>query len=296
MPYFERNENISIYYLDEGPQDAQAVLLIPGITCDLHDWNWQVPFLLTHGFRVITPDPRGQGRSSTPAPTPDIKSYPGPDADPAIIDYYPQSAALDFIALLQHLDVSSVVVIAHSLGTAVAYHFATVRPDLTRAMVILDSLHSIPSETVDKYLTDPLQTLQNLAMLFGPALYPPTVPAWHLTWIGRRRLAGDMNVILAQSYACQVDPEAIGRREVSAAQHDGKIKCPRLTMGNSEYWVTTERSYLSPSSEFDEIHLIEGIGHWFHQLKSEEVNGYIQRWFEKIGLISVKGDNENVEA
>lgn len=74
MPFFQRNANISIFYLDEGPRDAQVVLLIPGITCDLHDWNWQVRFLLAWGVRVITPDPRGQGRSSAPAPTPDIAS------------------------------------------------------------------------------------------------------------------------------------------------------------------------------------------------------------------------------
>ncbi|GKT45232.1 non-heme chloroperoxidase [Colletotrichum spaethianum] len=287
MPFFKRNENISIFYLDEGPQEAQAVLLIPGITCDLHDWNWQVPFLLGLGFRVITPDPRGQGHSSAPAPTSDIKSYPGPNADPSIVDYYPQSAAEDFIALLQHLNVLSVIIIAHSLGTAVAYHLASVRPDLPRAMVILDPLHSVPTETADEHLSDPTSVLQNLTMLFGPALYPPTVPTWHTTWIGRRAMQGDMVVVMAQCWACLGDPNGIGRREVSVAQHDGKLKCPRLTFGNSEYWVATERSYLTSSSEYDEIVLIEGIGHWFFQLKSEEVNERLKRWFGKAGLLPV---------
>ncbi|WYZ46090.1 hypothetical protein EsH8_IX_000315 [Colletotrichum jinshuiense] len=288
MPLFSRNENISIFYLDEGPKEAQAVLLIPGITCDLHDWNWQVPFLLEHGFRVITPDPRGQGHSSAPAPTPDIKSYPGPDADPSIVDYYPQSAAQDFIALLQHLNVSSVIVVAHSLGTAVAYHFASVQPKLTRAMVILDPLHSIPTATADEHLSDPMQVLQNLAMLFGAALYPPSVPAWHNTWIGRRAMQGDMGIVLAQSWACLGDPQGLGRREISVAQHDGNIKCPRLTLGNSEYWTETERSHLSPSSDFDEVILIQGYGHWFHQHRSEEVNGHLKRWFEKVGVLPAK--------
>lgn len=285
MPFFKRNDNILIFYLDEGPQEAQAVLLIPGITCDLHDWNWQVPFLLEHAFRVITPDPRGQGRSSAPAPTPDINAYPGSDADPSIIDYYPQTAAQDFIALLQDLNIKSVILIAHSLGTAIAYHLASVRPDLTRAMVILDPLHSVPAATADEYLTDPTKILQNLAMLFGPDLYPSTVPAWHNTWIGRRAAQGDMGAILAQCSACLGDPQGIGRREVSVAQHDEKIQCPRLTLGNSEFWVNTERSHLSPSTELDEVGLVEDSGHWFFQLKSEEVNERLNRWFVKIGVL-----------
>ncbi|KAK1855634.1 alpha beta hydrolase fold protein [Colletotrichum chrysophilum] len=286
MPFFKRNDNISIFYLDEGPQEAQSVLLIPGITCDLHDWNWQVPFLLEHGFRVITPDPRGQGRSSAPAPTPDINAYPGPDADPSIIDYYPQTAAQDFIALLRDLNIKSVILIAHSLGTAVAYHLVSVRPDLTRAMVILDPLHSVPAATADEYLADPTKVLQNLAMLFGPALYPPTVPAWHNTWIGRRAAQGDMGVILAQCSACLGDPQGTGRREVSVAQHDGKIQCPRLTLGNSEFWVSTERTHLSPSTGLDEVGLVEHLGHWLFQLKSEEVNERLNKWFVKIGVLS----------
>ncbi|KAF9872329.1 alpha beta hydrolase fold protein [Colletotrichum karsti] len=285
MPFFERNEKISIFYLDEGPQDATVVLLIPGITCDLHDWNWQVPFLLEHGFRVITPDPRGQGRSSAPDPTPNIRSWPGPDSDPTIVDYYPQSTAHDFIALLGHLNISSVVLIAHSLGTAVAYHLASVRPDLTRALVVFDALHSVPSATADEYLTDPQQVLQNLVMLFGEALYPPTVPAWHNTWVGRRAAQGSMEVVLAQCWACLGDPNGIGRREISVAQHDGKIKCPRLTLGNSSFWVSTEKTYLSPSTELDEVHLVEGAGHWFFQLKSDKVNHMLKKWFVRIGLV-----------
>ncbi|KAK1979843.1 Alpha/Beta hydrolase protein [Colletotrichum cereale] len=288
MPFFKRNENISIFYIEEGPQDAPAVFLIPGKTCDLHDWNWQVPFLLQQGFRVITPDPRGQGRSSAPAPTPDIKSYPGPNADPSIVDYYPQSAAEDFIALLQHLNLSSAIIIAHSLGTAVAYHLASVRPDLARAMVILDPLHSIPAATAEEHLSDPMTVLPNLAGLFAPSLYPPTVPAWHNTWVGRRAMQADMGVILAQCWSCLGDPNAIGRREISVAQHDGKLKCPRLTLGNSDYWVATERTHLKPSSEYDEVLVVEGMGHWFFQHKSEQVNEHLKRWFEKAGLLPVE--------
>ncbi|KAK2054348.1 alpha/beta-hydrolase [Colletotrichum caudatum] len=288
MPFFKRNEEISIFYLEEGPQDAPAVLLIPGITCDLHDWNWQVPFLLRHGFRVITPDPRGQGRSSAPAPTPGIESYPGPDADPSIVDYYPQSAAQDFVALLRHLDVSSAIIVAHSLGTAAAYHLASVRPDLARAVVVLDPLHSIPAATAEEHLSDPATVLPNLAGLFAEAMHPPTVPEWHNAWIRRRAMQTDTGVVLAQCRACLGDPDAIGRREVSVAQHDGNVRCPRLTLGNSDYWVATERAHLRPSSEYDEVLLVQGMGHWFFQHKSEEVNEHLKRWFTKVGLLPVE--------
>lgn len=179
----------------------------------------------------------------------------------------------------------SVVLIAHSLGTAAAYHLALTRPDLVRAFVILDPLHSVPVATAEEHLSDPSRVLQNLAMLFGPGLYPPTVHAWHNTWITRRAVQGDMTVILAQCRACLGDPEGLGRREVSVARHGCRIKTPRLTIGNSEYWVGTERNHMPPGSELGEIHIVEGMGHWFHQHNSEEVNRILERWFERIGVL-----------
>ncbi|KAK5655198.1 hypothetical protein OQA88_6097 [Cercophora sp. LCS_1] len=41
-------------------------------------------------------------------------AWTGPNADPLIIDYYPQTCAYDATALLKHLNVDKVIPIGHS--------------------------------------------------------------------------------------------------------------------------------------------------------------------------------------
>ena len=118
MPFFQRSQATSIFYLAEGPVEAPAVLLIHGWTCDLHDWNFQVPLLLELGYRVVTADLRGHGRSSAPEPSPGITQWPGPDADErGIVEYYSQTLAEDLARLLDHLSISNAIVMGR------AYHF-----------------------------------------------------------------------------------------------------------------------------------------------------------------------------
>jgi len=61
---------ISLYVEDHG--DGVPVLLLHGWPDAARLWRHQVPFLVASGFRVITPDMRGFGRSQRPA---DVAAY-----------------------------------------------------------------------------------------------------------------------------------------------------------------------------------------------------------------------------
>ena len=68
MPYItvgkENSGDIEIYYEDHGSGDA--VILIHGYPLSGASWEKQMPSLLDAGYRVITYDRRGFGRSSQP--------------------------------------------------------------------------------------------------------------------------------------------------------------------------------------------------------------------------------------
>jgi non-heme chloroperoxidase len=68
MPYVsvgkENSGNIDLYYEDHG--SGQPVLLIHGYPLSGASWEKQVPVLLGAGYRVITYDRRGFGKSSQP--------------------------------------------------------------------------------------------------------------------------------------------------------------------------------------------------------------------------------------
>jgi non-heme chloroperoxidase len=68
MPYVkvgkENSGNIELYYEDHG--SGQPVVLIHGYPLNGTSWEKQVPVLLDAGYRVITYDRRGFGKSSQP--------------------------------------------------------------------------------------------------------------------------------------------------------------------------------------------------------------------------------------
>src|SRR5580698_3917218 len=60
----ENSADIEIYYEDHGT--GQPVVLIHGYPLSGRAWDKQVPALLDAGYRVITYDRRGFGKSSQP--------------------------------------------------------------------------------------------------------------------------------------------------------------------------------------------------------------------------------------
>ncbi|KAF6809130.1 alpha/beta hydrolase fold [Colletotrichum sojae] len=303
MPYFSRHEAFDLFYLDDGPRTGApaTVLLIAGLSCDMHDWSWQVPFLLSLNLRVISVDGRGQGKSSSPQPTthgrPPPGSWPGPEgsADPAVVDYYPQSTAHDVMALLDHLGVKeNLVVMSHSLGDCIGYYIATSRPKMVAASIGIDPIHAFTDEQRaegDALFDNVDALLPSLIGYFGTFLYAPDGPAWQKTWQLRRMAQLDPKVAYAICYGGWGDAEdSLGRRGNSARAFGGKLKCPRLTMGSSEWYVATDREHMPKGSEeLDEIVIIEDRGHWFHQLEGEAFNGHVERWLGRIGVLPAKG-------
>jgi non-heme chloroperoxidase len=94
----ENNTGIEIYYEDHGA--GQPVVLIHGYPLSGRGWDKQVPALLDAGYRVITYDRRGFGKSSQPTT--------GYDYDTFTADLY---------TLLEYLDLSDAVLVGHSMGT-----------------------------------------------------------------------------------------------------------------------------------------------------------------------------------
>jgi non-heme chloroperoxidase len=94
----ENSADIEIYYEDHGA--GQPVVLIHGYPLSGRAWDRQVPVLLDAGYRVITYDRRGFGKSSQPASGYDYDTF-----------------AADLRALLEHLDLRDAVLAGHSMGT-----------------------------------------------------------------------------------------------------------------------------------------------------------------------------------
>jgi non-heme chloroperoxidase len=94
----ENSSSIDLYYEDQG--SGQPIVLIHGYPLSGRAWDKQVPVLAEAGYRVITYDRRGFGKSSQP-----LNSY----------DY--DTFAADLHALIEALDLDDAILIGHSMGT-----------------------------------------------------------------------------------------------------------------------------------------------------------------------------------
>ncbi|MFF2276784.1 alpha/beta fold hydrolase [Agromyces sp. NPDC058126] len=94
----ENSQNIDLYYEDHG--SGQPVVLIHGYPLSGASWEKQSAALLQAGYRVITYDRRGFGKSSQPTTGYDYDTF-----------------AHDLKVVLETLDLRDVVLVGFSMGT-----------------------------------------------------------------------------------------------------------------------------------------------------------------------------------
>ncbi len=101
---------------------GEPVAIIPGLVGGAFSFRKVVPLLAAAGYRPIVIEPLGTGLSGRP-----LKA-----------DYSLAAQAHRIAAALDSLHTGSVLVLAHSLGGALAFRLAVGRPDLVRGIVSLE--------------------------------------------------------------------------------------------------------------------------------------------------------------
>ncbi|GAC1563139.1 MAG: haloalkane dehalogenase [Ktedonobacteraceae bacterium] len=66
-PHYIETDNLRIHYIDEGPRDADPILLLHGEPSWSYLYRKMIPVFTTAGYRSIAPDLVGFGRSDKPA-------------------------------------------------------------------------------------------------------------------------------------------------------------------------------------------------------------------------------------
>ena len=104
MAMITTKDGTQIYYKDWGT--GQPIVFSHGWPLSADDWDGQMMFFLSHGYRVIAHDRRGHGRSSQVSDGHDMDHY-----------------ADDLAALTAHLDLKKAIHIGHSTGGGEVAHY-----------------------------------------------------------------------------------------------------------------------------------------------------------------------------
>jgi haloalkane dehalogenase len=112
-------------YARECPGDGPAIVPMHGFPDNLHLYDRLVPHLVAEGRRVVLFDFLGWGRSDKP------KGYP----------YTADNQTRDLDAVIEHLGIEDVVLVAHDASGPPAIDWALWHPGRTAALVLLNTYY-----------------------------------------------------------------------------------------------------------------------------------------------------------
>jgi pimeloyl-ACP methyl ester carboxylesterase len=120
-------DGTDIFYKDWGPKDAQPIVFHHGWPLSADDWDAQMLFFLSHGYRVIAHDRRGHGRSTQTDIGNDMDTY-----------------VADVMELADHLDLKNAIHIGHSTGGGEAARYvARAKPGRVAKAVLVGAVPPI---------------------------------------------------------------------------------------------------------------------------------------------------------
>jgi len=131
MATITTTDGTEIFYKDWGARDAQPIMFHHGWPLSSDDWDAQMMFFLSKGYRVIAHDRRGHGRSTQSATGHDMDTY-----------------VADVIALTDALDLKGAIHVGHSTGGGeVARYVARVKPGRVAKAVLVSAVAPIIVKT-----------------------------------------------------------------------------------------------------------------------------------------------------
>ncbi|MBW8484015.1 alpha/beta fold hydrolase [Actinomadura parmotrematis] len=215
--FFEVNDGTRLAYEDYG--QGRPIVLLSSWALSSDMWEYQVPFLVEQGYRCVTLDRRGHGRSDRPSTGYDLTT-----------------SADDVAALLEHLDLDDVILVGHSMGGAeVARYLARHGEDRVAGAVFISAILPFLKLTDDNPEGVPEIALQSILQAFRtdrPKWFARQAQLWfatHLNEVSPAMVEHTIGQCLATS------PRATTEFFASAFHHDHrddlrKISIPALVI------------------------------------------------------------------
>jgi pimeloyl-ACP methyl ester carboxylesterase len=275
----------NLFYYDSGPAtNKPSIVLIHGLGDEADTWRYIFPLLVTAGYRVIAPDLPGFGRSV----------WKGR------INMHCHCKAI--LRLLAAANIASpenpAILAGSSLGAAVSEMAACSRPDLVKALILIDGCFPIENKIDKGFL--PLM-LPSVGKKWYRSFRKNHTAAWESLYpyyCDLEAMSGEDREFLRERVIARVESENQERGYLSTMRsisvffifngrrisrriktYPGKIA---ILWGEKDRILPLEKSALFRGLRPDaKVTLISGAGHLPHQEKYEETAAQMLRFLKE---------------
>ena len=242
-------DSVTLHYLDSGTAGRPALVCLHGITQTAHSWDEVAPALArTHHVRAL--DQRGHGDSTW-----------APDGD-----YRLATQNVDVERFLAATHAAPAILVALSMGGLVALTLAARRPELVRALVVVDIAPEVQRGGVENIrsfvaATDELDTFDDFvarAHAFNPRRSLENI---------RERLHHNLKQLPSGRWTWKYDPQLRNPARVGEGMGDlwervATIRCPVLIVrGGESDILAPEVAERFGSIVNAEVRTVPGAGH-----------------------------------
>ncbi|MFR9730653.1 alpha/beta fold hydrolase [Saccharopolyspora sp. MS10] len=256
-------DGVRLAYRDRG--QGEPVIFIHGTPSHSHEWRDVVPRIEAAGFRAVTYDLLGYGRSERPV-----------DRDTSVAA---QAELLEH--LLDALGVDRVSIVAHDIGGAIGQRFSLAHPERVRRLMLIDSVSfdSWPSPTWKKIIEEHLDDVAAMSQDEFNALLTRQLK---MTVADDSLMSGD--VLQAYLAPHQSAPGRVSFFEHQVRHYDstyteeisdqlGHLTAPvRIVWGEEDQWQPARYAKrLSDAIPHAELVVVPGAGHFLMEDAPERV-------------------------
>ena len=248
-------DGVEIAYTVQG-NGTLALVFVHGWCCDATYWKKQVP-ALAPDYTVVTLDLAGHGQSGTNRKEWTMEAY-----------------GADVAAVVEALDLKSVVLIGHSMGGHVNIEAAKKMPDPVIALVGVDTYqdlaHTIPEEQKDPFLAAFKADFAGTTNGFVRGMFPPDADSTLVDWVAADMASAPPEVGIG-SMESLLSHEVFGFKELEIP-----IYCI-----NSDKFPTNIEAGKKKAYAFS-VKLVPGRGHFLHMEDPHAFNELLEEIIDEI--------------
>lgn len=267
MPFVKINYK-RVHYRDVKPaggaEPRECFILLHGLGSSQNYWTGVTPTLTANGYRCVSMDMTGSGRSPY-----------------TFVEQSVQSLATDIVDLMDALSIPKAVIVGHSMSGMTAPQAAAIWPDRVSAVVLVGPVY--PSEAIVPTFEGRIAAVEKDGMEAMAETVPfsavgPNATSLHHAFIRELLLSTDPDGYIS---LCRVIAGAW-----KAPPEYGKVNCPVLIIAGeqdkSAPVAGCQKILDSLGTSEKRMVVQKGIGHWMCVECPEDVAKEIVSFFKQI--------------